>query len=207
MFSVNLAGQTTVFWNAGEAAANQASGEILESQLPIVRANLEGPDEVWVGQAVSLNVEVIVPTWFTDSPEFPDIEIENALTLSTGDAVNAVVQSGGQTFSGQARQYLIFPQVSGSYMIPSITVSVSYALQDGKQRDQVTGKQKRQQARADSDAQGSGDFMLSSIREKMAGQSFLQYMFKQEKGNGYSDNASAQIIYNRPPNVNPIGLG
>lgn len=132
MISVNLAGQTTVFWNAAEAAAHQASGEILESQLPTVRANLEGPDEVWVGQAVSLNVEVIVPTWFTDSPKFPDIEIENALTLNTGDAVNAVVQSGGQTFSGQERQYLIFPQVAGTYTIPSITVSVSYALQDGK---------------------------------------------------------------------------
>jgi hypothetical protein len=132
LVSGKFASQTTVSWNAEEAAAHQASGEILETQLPIVRANLEWPDEVWVGQAVSLNVEVIVPTWFKDSPKFPDIEIENALTLSTGDAVNAVVQSGGKTFSGQERQYLIFPQVAGTYTIPSITVPVSYARQDGK---------------------------------------------------------------------------
>lgn len=132
MTSGNAFGQTPLPWDVAETPSRSASGEILESQLPIVRASLETPGDVWVGQAVSLNVEVIVPTWFTGSPKFPDIEIENALVLSTGDAVNAVVQSGGKTFSGQDRQYLVFPQTAGAYTIPAVKVTTSYALPDGK---------------------------------------------------------------------------
>ncbi len=132
MFLVHAPGQIPLLCDAAEPQGRSASGQILESQLPLVRANLEGPDDVWVGQAVSLNVEVIVPTWFSDSPKFPDIEIENALVLSTGDAVNSVVRSGGKTFSGQDRQYLVFPQTAGDYTVPPVSVSVSYALPEGK---------------------------------------------------------------------------
>ena len=132
MLSAYAPGQTPLLCDAAEPQDRFASGEILESRLPLVRASLEGPGDVWVGQGVSLNLEVIVQTWFADSPTFPDIEIENALVLSTGDAVNAVVRSGGKTFSGQDRQYLVFPQTAGDYTIPPVKVSVSYALPGGK---------------------------------------------------------------------------
>ena len=132
MFSAYAPGQTPLLCDAAEPQGRSASGQILESQLPLVRTSMEGPQDVWVGQAVSLNVEVIVPTWFADSPTFPDIEVENALVLSTGGAVNAVIQSGGKTFSGQDRQYLVFPQTPGDYTVPPVNVSVSYALPEGK---------------------------------------------------------------------------
>ncbi|MEW6742790.1 MAG: BatD family protein [Planctomycetota bacterium] len=105
---------------------------VSESELPLVRAHLEGSAEVWVGQAVSLDVEVIVPTWFTSAPTFPQLEVENSATLSPEGAVNTVVQAGGKTFAAQTRRYLFCPQTRGRYTVPSISVGVTYGLPDGK---------------------------------------------------------------------------
>jgi hypothetical protein len=75
---------------------------------------------------------VIVPSWFTGAPRFPELEVPNAVTLSPEAAVNFVVQSGGKSFSAQGRRYLIFPQVKGQYTVPPAKVEVTYALPDGK---------------------------------------------------------------------------
>ncbi len=125
-------GQTRLPWASPEPPKGPPTEEVLESQLPLVRARLEGNGDVWVGQAVPLNVEVIVPTWFTAAPRFPELEVENAVTLSPEAAVNFVVQSAGKTFSAQGQRYLIFPQTKGKYTVPSVKVEVSYALLDGK---------------------------------------------------------------------------
>jgi len=125
-------GQASLPWDRPEQPKGTETEEVLESQLPLVRARIEGSGEVWVGQAVPLNVEVVVPTWFTGAPRFPELEVPNAMTLSPEGAVNFVVQSGGKTFSAQSRRYLIFPQVKGKYAVPSAKVEATYALPDGK---------------------------------------------------------------------------
>ncbi len=124
-------GQAVLPWARPEQPRGPEAGEVTESQLPLVRARMEGSGEVWVGQAVPLNVEVIVPTWFTGAPRFPEIEVPNAVTLSPEAASNFVVQSGGKTFSAQSRRYLVYPQVKGKYTVPSAKVEVTYALPDG----------------------------------------------------------------------------
>ena len=130
--SGNAFGQASLPWVRSEQTKGPEKEEVLESQLPLVRARIEGSSEVWVGQAVPLSVEVIVPTWFTGAPKFPEIEVPNAVTLSPEAAVNFVVQSAGKTFSAQGRRYLIFPQVKGKYTVPSAKVEVTYAMPDGK---------------------------------------------------------------------------
>ncbi len=93
---------------------------------------MEGSAEVWVGQGVALNLEVIVPTWFTSAPVFPQLEVKNAVTLSPEGAVNFVVQSSGKSFAAQAQRCLIYPQAKGKYTVPSMKVGVAYVLPDGK---------------------------------------------------------------------------
>ena len=130
--SGNAFGQASLPWASSEQPKEPETGGVLESQLPLVRARIEGSGDVWVGQAVPLNIEVIVPSWFTGAPRFPELEVANAVTLSPEAAVNFVVQSAGKTFSAQGRRYLIFPQVRGKYMVPSAKVEVTYAMPDGK---------------------------------------------------------------------------
>ena len=125
-------GQTSLPWLSPEQPKEPQIQEVLESQLPLARVRLEGSGDVWVGQAVALNVEVIVPSWFTGAPSFPELEVPNAVALSPEAVVNFVVQSGGKTFSAQGRRYLIFPQVKGRYTVPPAKIEVTYALPDGK---------------------------------------------------------------------------
>ena len=132
VLSGNAFSQVSLPWATSEQSIGSETEEVLESHLPLVRARIEGSMEVWVGQAVPLNVEVIVPSWFTGAPRFPELEIPNAVTLSPEAAVNFVVQSVGKTFSAQGRRYLIFPQVKGKYTVPSAKVEVTYAMPDGK---------------------------------------------------------------------------
>jgi len=130
--SENAFGKTSLPWLRPEQPKGPQTEEVRESQLPLARLRIEGSGEVWVGQAVPLNVEVIVPTWFTGAPKFPELEVPNAVTLSPEAAINFVVQSGGKTFSAQGQRYLIYPQVKGKYTVPPAKVQVTYALPDGK---------------------------------------------------------------------------
>jgi hypothetical protein len=130
--SENAYGQTSLPWLKPEEPKGPEAAEVRESQLPLARVRIEGSADVWVGQAVPMNVEVIVPTWFTGAPKFPELEVPKAMTLSPEAAVNFVVQSGGKTFSAQGRRYLIFPQAKGKYTVPSAKVEVTFALADGK---------------------------------------------------------------------------
>jgi len=130
--SGNAFGQASLPWLRPEQPKGPETEEVQESQLPLARVRMEGSGDVWVGQGVPLNVEVIIPTWFTGAPRFPELEVPNAVTLSLEAAANFVVQSGGKTFSAQGRRYLIFPQAKGNYTVPPAKVELTFALPDGK---------------------------------------------------------------------------
>ncbi len=125
-------GQVVLPWARPEAPTAPEAEAISESQLPLVRAHVEGGAAVWVGQAVVLNVEVIVPTWFTSAPVFPQLEVKNAVALSPEGAVNFIIQSGGKIFAAQSQSYLIYPQAEGTYTVQPLKVGVTYALPDEK---------------------------------------------------------------------------
>lgn len=125
-------GQVVLPWQQVEKPPTSPSPAVEEARLPLAQAHLDEGGTAWVGQAVPLTVEVIVPTWFTAAPKFPELDIPNAVVLSPEGAVNFSVPSGGKTFAGQSRRYLIFPQVKGTLIVPSVNVEVTYALPDGK---------------------------------------------------------------------------
>jgi hypothetical protein len=98
-----------------------------ESQ-PLMRTSLQ-PRSVVVGQAVTLEVDVFVPTYFTGAPRFPQLEVKDAVVvfLDTGGQ-NLTESIGGVDYAGQRRSYLIYPQRPGDFEVPAFEVKVRYAI-------------------------------------------------------------------------------
>jgi hypothetical protein len=58
-----------------------ASGQ----SVPVIRAKLVPATNVLVGQPVRLEVEVLVPNYFTGAPEFPQFELDGAIVTLSDD--------------------------------------------------------------------------------------------------------------------------
>jgi len=91
---------------------------------PFARARLPAGGAVTVGQPVEVLVEVLVSTWFARAPDFPTLDLQNALVTPPGRSVNLNERVNGQQYFGIRRAYTIYPQVAGSYQVPAISVTV-----------------------------------------------------------------------------------
>lgn len=98
------------------------------AQTPFVRAHFEPNNDILVGQPVRLVVSVFVPNYFTGSPDFPEFELENAIVVLPQDRPeNSNEQSGGVTYAGITRTYMIYPQEPGDFRLPPAEIITSYA--------------------------------------------------------------------------------
>ena len=80
-----------------------------------------------VGQPVRLTVEVLVTTWLTGAPEFPDLELPGAIVVRPEErALNLTVDFEGARWFGVARSYLIYPQEPREFATPAAEVVVKY---------------------------------------------------------------------------------
>jgi BatD DUF11 like domain len=99
-----------------------------DAQTPIVRARLSPETGILVGQAVRLSVTVLVPNYFTGSPDFPELEMENAIVVLPQDRPqNSNESIGGKTYAGITEVYTIYPQQPGDFELPHAVVTVPYA--------------------------------------------------------------------------------
>ena len=97
------------------------------AQTPVVRAHLE-PTNGIVGQPVRLVVSVFVPNYFTGSPDFPELEFDNAIVVLPQDRPqNSNEQISGVTYAGITGTYTIYPQQPGDFRLPAAAITVSYA--------------------------------------------------------------------------------
>jgi len=95
---------------------------------PVLRARFLPSNRVAVGQPVRLQVEILVPNFFTGAPEFPPLEMDGAIvTLSEDRPEHFTDQVSGTTYAGIRRFYLIYTQQPGTFTTPVATVSVPYA--------------------------------------------------------------------------------
>ncbi len=98
------------------------------AQTPVVRAHLEPTNGILVGQPVRLVVSVVVPNYFTGSPDFPEFELDNAIVVLPQDRPqNSNEQIGGVTYAGITETYTIYPQQPGDFRLPAAEITVSYA--------------------------------------------------------------------------------
>jgi hypothetical protein len=118
--------------SAGIAAA-QDSG----APQPIVRATLK-PDSVLVGRPVTLEITVLAPNYLTGPPEFPDIQLNNAVTRPLGSGTNLSEEHQGTTYAGVMHEYAIYPQEPGAYAITGRSVTFTYAIDPPRRSPPVT---------------------------------------------------------------------
>lgn len=99
---------------------------------PRVRASLEEPGPFVPGQQIHIDVEVLVPDFFTSPPQFPLFDVPDAVvTLPDERAQNLVETVDGVQYSGIRRRYAVVPEVPGSFTTPAATVTFRYSV-DGK---------------------------------------------------------------------------
>ncbi|UOM33490.1 hypothetical protein [Acuticoccus sp. I52.16.1] len=99
-----------------------------DAAAPRIEAELSA-DEAIPGQAVSLRVTVLVPTFMPKPPVWPSLEAPNlwVRVASTGPTSKSI---GGETWSGVSRRYLLSPMVPGPIRLPPGEVGVTYADPD-----------------------------------------------------------------------------
>jgi hypothetical protein len=104
-----------------------------DAQAPLVHARLEPAAGITVGQPVRLVVEVLVPNYFTGSPDFPEFEIENAIVVLPQErAQNANERINGMTYAGIIQTYTLYPQQPGDFQVPPAQIGVTYASRPPK---------------------------------------------------------------------------
>ena len=108
------------------------------AQEPFARTRLDPGAEVTVGQPVRVTVEVLVPTWFTGAPQFPDLDLRDAIVIFEDRGVNFTEPIEGSTWAGQSRSYVIYPQRPGDYRIDAIPVALRYNSEDAGPRAEAT---------------------------------------------------------------------
>ena len=104
----------------------------------IARARLDPGPSVTVGQPVVVRIEVLVPSFFSGAPFYPEVTLRDALVLFVFGRNNFTERIDGITWAGQRREYHVYPQRPGSYEIPEITVGVRYRPPGGRSGETAT---------------------------------------------------------------------
>ena len=109
--------------SGASAARGQSAQELIDSGQVMVRTSLEPAERILVGQKVGLRVEVLTATFFPAAPEFPaEIEIANAVVRAPTSGQSFSERVNGQTLSGIARRYDIYPMGPGTIRTPEFEV-------------------------------------------------------------------------------------
>jgi hypothetical protein len=104
-------------------------GLVFGQAAPVIRARLVPSDHVIVGQPVRLEVDVLVPNYFTGAPDFPSFELDGAIvTLSEDRPAHLNERIKGVAYAGIGRFYVIYPEQPTEFNLPPVQISVPYAL-------------------------------------------------------------------------------
>ncbi|MEL7449238.1 MAG: hypothetical protein AAFN78_08510 [Pseudomonadota bacterium] len=94
---------------------------------PLVEISVSD-ETVLVGEALEVTVTVLVPTWFAQPPEFPTLEIANAVTRRPPDSSYPTSRRvGSDTWSGIVRSYEIYPLTAARFELAGHAITISYA--------------------------------------------------------------------------------
>jgi hypothetical protein len=132
---------------------------------PFVRTQLSARS-VTVGQPVTLDVDVFVPSYFIGAPRFPPLAVKDAVAVFVDEGVSLTAPVAGQTYVGQRRSYRIYPQQEGSYEVPAFAVEVRFATEGTvSPRTPVPARGGRFEARIPAAARGLGYFVATPSLE------------------------------------------
>lgn len=91
----------------------------------LVDSRLVPKNQVLVGGTVMFEVDVLVDTWFTSSPQLPKLEIPGAVvSVPDSQATHLTQQRDGKTFFGIRFTYRITPQQAQAFNIAPLDIQV-----------------------------------------------------------------------------------
>ncbi|NVP56115.1 BatD family protein [Mycoplana rhizolycopersici] len=100
---------------------------------PLARAALQSKGTLYVGQEVLVDIDVLVPNYFLQPPQFPPIDLPGAIvTLQDGQALNLNETIEGTAYSGIRRTYVVTPQRAGAFALPPAEIPFGYAAVPGQ---------------------------------------------------------------------------
>lgn len=89
-----------------------------------VTTRMQDAAQLQVGGTLQLELEVMTPTWFTQPPQLPDLELPGVIvTPPSGHGVIVRDQQDGVSYSGLRYTYLLSPTTAGALHVPALTVS------------------------------------------------------------------------------------
>lgn len=90
-----------------------------------VRSQLLPADSVMVGGTISLQVDVLVDTWFSAAPVLPKLNLDDAVVSEpSSEATHLNEKIDGKPFFGLRFTYQITPQQARSFAIPTLDIQV-----------------------------------------------------------------------------------
>ncbi|WP_428413759.1 hypothetical protein [Pararhizobium sp.] len=109
-----------------------ALGSTASAAEPFARAKMESTGRIVPGQQVLIDVDILVPDFFTSPPQFPLFDVPDAIvTLPDDRAQNMVETIDGVQYAGIRRTYAVIPEASGTFTLPPVVITFGYS-QDGK---------------------------------------------------------------------------
>lgn len=91
-----------------------------------------GAAQVSVNQQVILNIEVATSRWFTGGTRIGTIDVANLIAKQRNQlATNFIDTKGDKTWARQRWEVTLYPQASGSFVIPPVPVWVKVSAPDG----------------------------------------------------------------------------
>ncbi|MGH1372395.1 MAG: hypothetical protein ACRBBW_10190 [Cellvibrionaceae bacterium] len=99
--------------------------------------------EAVVGERVTLAVDVLTSRWFSKAPRFSHLAVRDAINLKAETfATNYSERIGSENYAVQRREYTIFPQRAGQYVIDGVEVIVWVTTGPGKPLEKRTLRSK-----------------------------------------------------------------
>lgn len=91
-----------------------------------VRSQLLPADTVLVGGTVSLQVDLLVDTWFDAAPQLPALKLDGAVVAApSSEATHLNERIDGKAFFGLRLSYQITPQQAKPFDIPALAIQVT----------------------------------------------------------------------------------
>lgn len=109
-----------------------------QGNAPTIEVALDPSEPVTVGTPVKVTVTVLVPTYMPDPPNWPDLQIADAITRMPDRATATVTRRiERKSWSGLRRTYEITPQRAADFSLNGAVVTVTYTDPDSHEPRQA----------------------------------------------------------------------
>jgi hypothetical protein len=100
------------------------------AQEPLVRSSVTEQNDLWVGQKITMNVELLVPGYFSGSPAFDLPDPPGMIVIPpTGSSSVGSAKIDGVAYSVQRHAFSVFTRRAGEQTLPAFSVRFSYKRQ------------------------------------------------------------------------------